>query len=275
MSIKGLNNIGNTCYLNSGLQMLVQNIDLCQIILHNNVKVMSDFIKEYYTGDNQVLTPLSIKTLVSGPTSIFNDGQQDAGEFIVYLLDILNTELKGNLDNLFAIKVETTIKCKLLSCLKKSIKVENNNYLFLPIKSTDKTLDDCYRGFKVHEKLEKDDMYYCESCQEKRIASKRVNVINWNKHLIMILKRFGSHNGRSMKNNQSIEIPIKWRHNYTIKGAVLHTGGINGGHYIYLSRIIKDDIWVVCDDSNIAQLNPEQVALCLSKAYIFHYIKTS
>ena len=52
-TIKGFNNIGNTCYLNSGLQLLIQNPDFCKIILQNsnkseNLQIMSNFIKEYY-----------------------------------------------------------------------------------------------------------------------------------------------------------------------------------------------------------------------------------
>ena len=68
--IKGLNNIGNTCYLNSGLQMLIQNIDFLKIILENhdkseNLKTMANFIKEYYTTIDSSITPDKIKEMVS------------------------------------------------------------------------------------------------------------------------------------------------------------------------------------------------------------------
>jgi len=278
-SPKGLNNVGNTCYLNSGLQMLIQNQDFCKLILDNqnkseNLKVMADFIKEYYTSSQRSVTPSDIKKMVGNKNKIFRgNSQQDSAEFIVYLLDILNDDLKGELNKLFQIKSETIIKCKLKRCLKTSTTIENNNYLILPINSSDETLDDCYRGYKVHEKLEGDDMYYCDACKAKRIASKRLQVVGWSDNLIVWLKRFENNGHRLSKNNKEIEIPFDWRHDYTIKGAVVHMGGIGGGHYIYISRDITTNVWTIYDDSSTSQLRPEQVQKYLNHAYIFNYVK--
>ncbi len=278
-SPKGLNNVGNTCYLNSGLQMLIQNQGFCKLILDNqhkseNLKVMADFIKEYYTSSQRSVTPSDIKRMVGNKNKIFRgNSQQDSAEFIVYLLDILNDDLKGELNNLFQIKSETIIKCKLKRCLKTSTTIENNNYLILPINSSDVTLDDCYRGYKVHEKLEGDDMYYCDACKAKRIASKRLQVVGWSDNLIVWLKRFENNGHRLSKNNKEIEIPFDWRHDYTIKGAVVHMGGIGGGHYIYISRDINTNVWTIYDDSSTSQLRQEQVQKYLNHAYIFNYIK--
>lgn len=278
-SPKGLNNVGNTCYLNSGLQMLIQNQGFCKLILDNqnkseNLKVMADFIKEYYTSSQRSVTPSDIKKMVGNKNKIFRgNSQQDSAEFIVYLLDILHDDLKGELNNLFQIKSETIIKCKLKRCLKTSTTIENNNYLILPINSSDETLDDCYRGYKVHEKLEGDDMYYCDACKAKRIASKRLQVVGWSDNLIVWLKRFENNGHRLSKNNKEIEIPFDWRHDYTIKGAVVHMGGIGGGHYIYISRDINTNVWTIYDDSSTSQLRPEQVQKYLNHAYIFNYIK--
>ena len=278
-SPKGLNNVGNTCYLNSGLQMLIQNQDFCKLILDNqkkseNLKVMADFIQEYYTSSQRSVTPSDIKKMVGNKNKIFRgNSQQDSAEFIVYLLDILHDDLKGELNKLFQIKSETIIKCKLNRCLKTSTTIENNNYLILPINSSDVTLDDCYRGYKVHEKLEGDDMYYCDVCKAKRIASKRLQVVDWSNNLIVWLKRFENNGHRLSKNNKEIEIPFDWRHGYTIKGAVVHMGGIGGGHYIYISRDITTNVWTIYDDSSTSQLRPEQVQKYLNHAYIFNYVK--
>ena len=278
-TIKGFNNIGNTCYLNSGLQMLIQNTDFCKIIMENrdlteNLKVVATFIEEYYLSENKSISPVHIKNMVGNKNRIFKgSNQQDAGEFIIYLLDILNDDLKGQLNRIFQFKTKTTIKCKLKTCLTYSIKEEYNNYLITSINSDSNDLDDCYRNFKVHEKLEGSEMYFCEKCQAKRVASRRLEVIDWNKHLIISLKRFENNNGRLSKNNKEINIPIDWRHDYTIKGAVIHSGGIGGGHYVYISRNIDNNTWTMCDDSSTYLIRSEQVQNYLNRAYIFHYVR--
>lgn len=274
---KGLNNMGNTCYLNAGLQMILQNKNFCTTIVDNsdkseNLNVMANFIKEYYNSPQKSVTPTEIKRLVSKKKGIMiGNNQEDSYEFIIFLLDILNDDLKGGLNNLFEIKSETTIKCKIKKCLKISKSIGENNYLILPIDSDDNDLDDCYRNYKSYEKLEGDEMYYCDNCKEKRIASKRVGVINWSKHLIIILGRFVNNKSRSSKINKEIKIPIDWRHDFTIKGAVIHSGGMGGGHYVFMGRDIKTNVWTMYDDSSTSTIRPEQVQNYLNRAYIFHY----
>ena len=277
--IKGFNNIGNTCYLNSGLQLLIQNTDFCNIILKNcnkseSLEIMANFIKEYYTTTNHAITPNKIREIVGNSNKIFyKNEQQDVAEFIVYLMDILDTDLQKNLNPLFDITTETIIKCKVLKCLKTSTTIHKNPFLILPIKDECLTLDDCYRQFKVHEKLEGDEMYFCQNCREKRIASKRVHVIEWSNNLIIWLKRFENNKERLFKNNKEIEIPIDWRHDFTIKGAVIHIGQINGGHYVYMSRNLETNNWLMCDDSSVTLIPKEKVQTYLNRAYIFNYIK--
>ena len=277
--IKGFNNIGNTCYINSSLQMLIQNIDFCKIILENfnkseNLQNMGNLIKEYYTTTNYAITPNKIKEIVGNKNKIFcGYEQQDAGEFIIYLIDIINTDLKKELNPLFDITTETIIKCKIRNCLRLSSTISKSPFLILPIKNECLTLDECYREFKIHEKLEGDNMYYCENCKEKRIASKYLNIIEWSNNLIILLKRFENNKEKLFKNNKQLEIPIDWRHNFTIKGAVIHIGEINGGHYIYISRNLSNNIWSMCDDSSIQLLPKEKVQSYLNIGYIFNYIK--
>ncbi len=61
--MKGFINIGNTCYLNSGLQMLIQNEEFCSLIMKyasgsKVLQTLSDFIMEYYSSDSKPIAPV-------------------------------------------------------------------------------------------------------------------------------------------------------------------------------------------------------------------------
>ena len=128
--MKGFNNIGNTCYLNAGLQMLIQNKLLCNLILKYSqqsqiLKIIGNFINEYYSASNQAITPIDIKRIVEQKQDLFcGYNQQDSTEFIVYLLNIIDEEIKkinttsSGIEQIFGIQINSRIKCKLKSCLK-------------------------------------------------------------------------------------------------------------------------------------------------------------
>lgn len=286
--MKGFRNIGNTCYLNSGLQMLIQNKDLCKLILKYSskseiLKKISDFLLEYYNDDSDnCIVPNEIKKIVEEKQDLFAGfQQQDSTEFVIYLLDIIDEEIKSidessnGIEPIFGIDFNVRIKCKLRECLKIYNRKEKNNFLLLDIDSKCSSLDDAYRNFKSGEKLESDDKYFCENCQEKRIASKRTNVNIWPRHLFIWLKRFRQ-NGRGKnftKNSQELEIPIIWRHNMKLVGAIIHYGNLNGGHYVYVGN--NNDKWYLFNDSNVSEIKTiSELNSLISKAYWLYYQNT-
>lgn len=275
---KGFNNIGNTCYLNSGLQMLIQNYDFCRIIKNNkndsqNLLTMSEFINEYYAHNNNPLTPDKIKQMVELKRKMFKGSRQhDSHEFVTTLMEILDDDTKGKINTLFEIEAKTTIKCKRLECLNISTSIEKTPFLILPIKSDSNNLDDCYRDYKVHEKLEDDNLYFCEKCNKKVIASKRLEVTKWSNHLIIQLKRFINNNNNLTKINKDIDIPLEWRHGFKISGAVIHNGGVGGGHYFYISKDM-DGVWTEYNDSSTSTISESRAQNYLNKAYLLYYVR--
>ena len=264
---KGLNNLGNTCYLNSGLQLIMNNKELCQHII--NIPELSEFVKTYYNSNLDSLSPNLIKDIVSRTNREFiGYNQNDAFEFIIYLLDYIFENIKPN--NIYEIQTKITVKCKLLSCLNKSEHIEKNNFLLLDIDNKTNNLEDCYRNYKQKEKLMDDNIYFCEKCNDKRIASKRTEILLWPKHLIVVLKRF-SHNGKSNKIIKSIDIPIYWRHNYVLKGIVFHSGSVFGGHYIYIGY--HNNKWIVFNDDSTYDLLLNQLNNYKDNGYIYYYEK--
>ena len=283
--MKGFQNIGNTCYLNAGLQMLVQNRDLCQLInkYSSSSEILgkiSNFINEYYDeSSTDIINPLEIKKIVEDKNDIFEGYlQQDSTEFIVLLLGIIDDEIKKvhkdsiGIQSIFGIKINVRIKCKLRECLQINNKKEFNNFLLLDIDSNCASLEDVYRNFKSCTKLESDNKYFCENCQAKRTASKRHSIDELPKYINIWLKRF-THNGITFtKINQPIDIPLVWKNNLHLQGAIIHSGSLNGGHYVYVGK--HESKWFLFNDSSINEINTSnELKKVLSKAYWVYYTR--
>jgi ubiquitin C-terminal hydrolase len=357
---KGLNNIGNTCYLNSGLQMLIQNKDFCKMILNNreisnNLETMTQFINEYYNIGNKSITPDSVKKIVEKIKPIFRGNKQhDSEEFIISLIEILNNDIvvnninkqnnlileklnftqnynlietfkkdcinilldfhnnkitfekllqlisesrknvgnelnnspfanfitelditKNSLKELFEFEIQKRIKCKEINCLNTRFTFCKEILLTLPINEKSTNLDECYHDFKVHELLTGSEMVECENCKKKQVTSTKINIRSWSKHLIICLNRYKNNkasNNISSKITKDIEIPFDWRHNYKLRGAVIHSGQFGGGHYIYIGRNIESNNWTIYDDSSASQIiNNDRAQQYLNKAYILYY----
>lgn len=280
--MKGLNNIGNTCYLNAGLQMLLQNKELHQLVLKHSkhsdkLKTLADFYQEYHNSSNGSLNPSNIKMIVEERQNMFQGfNQHDSSEFVIYLLDIINDEIKesSHLNSIYGLHMNIRIKCKLRDCLNIVNKKEISNILFLDIEQEYTELDDAYRSYRSRDKLDSDNMYYCEKCKDKRIASKRTNIEEWPNNLIIILKRFKQTGFRVQKMNQPLDIPLEWRHDNILQGAIIHYGSMNGGHYVYVGKY--NDKWYLFDDSNVSEIpSQEKLKVLLTHAYCLYYMKSS
>lgn len=293
--MKGFKNIGNTCYLNSGLQMLVQNRDLCKLIIEYSsgseiLSKIAEFIKKYYDeSSTDVIVPREIKKIVEEKKDLFEGfQQQDSTEFIIYLMDVIDEEIKriqqsnvnnrssatsqysGGIKQIFGIKFNVRIKCKLRECLQVYNREEYNNFLLLDIDSDCTSLEDAYRNFKSGAKLESDDKYFCEKCQAKRIASKRHTIDIWPKYLGIWLKRFRQNGKRFTKNDQELDVPLEWRHNNHLQGAVIHYGSLDGGHYVYIGK--HESKWYLFNDSSVSEIRSDsELKGLLAKAYWLCY----
>ena len=281
--MKGFNNIGNTCYLNSGLQMMVQNTNLCNLIykykdrsdILNNI---SNFIYEYYNSNKNSLTPKLIKNYVAETNNIFAGfGQQDSSEFILFFINLINDEInkvsskKDKVYNIFGFNIHTRFKCKVIDCLNISTNNTKEIFLELDINDTCNVLDDCYRLFKSRTVLDDDNKYFCEKCNKKRKASKRTSITHYPNDLIIVLKRFKFNGRRYEKNNQEIKIPTEWKQGYILNGFCFHSGSVNGGHYTYVG--LNNDEWYLYNDSSVSKLNDNELKRYIHYGYVYWFHK--
>ena len=282
--MKGFNNMGNTCYLNAGLQMIIQNIELCKLILKYSqqsliLNKISFVISEYYNDSSKSITPNEIKKIVEEKHNIFNGcGQQDSTEFVICLLNIIDDEIKKidtnskGIDDIFGINLNVRIKCKYNDCLQIYNNKEKNNFLILDIEPGMSTLDDLYRNFKSSDILDKDNQFYCEKCQTKRIASKRYQIIDWPNYLFISLKRFKQNGMNLTKQSQPIEINLLWRHGFSLVGAIIHYGNINSGHYVYIGK--QSNKWYLFNDAYVSEIKSDgELNKILNNAYWLAYKK--
>jgi uncharacterized UBP type Zn finger protein len=140
--MKGFNNMGNTCYLNAGLQMLIQNIDLCNLILKYSqqsiiLNKIGAVIEQYYK-ESGTITPADIKNIVEKRQQIFyGSSQQDSYEFVIFLLNIIEEEINKinvnskEIQDIFGINMNVRVKCKYNTCLQINNTNEKNNFLIL------------------------------------------------------------------------------------------------------------------------------------------------
>jgi|APSaa5957512622_1039677.scaffolds.fasta_scaffold59668_1 ubiquitin C-terminal hydrolase len=291
----GLNNIGNTCYLNSGLQTLVHCGALSKLILDNKfddpvLLTYQQFLNDYLTS-TKTISPSAIKLMVGIKNKLFmSSGQQDTHEFLISLITILeeafikmNEQSDGNMfinnislnewiSKLFDCNIYSIIKCSV--CGYCSNTKEEHRFLSLSINDLS-SLDDCFQEYIKPEMLE--EKWFCEKCKHKVNAVKSFMINSTPKYLYIHFKRFSyNQKNKAKKIENEIYVPPVWKlnkSNYILKGVVKQSGRINGGHYV--SYVKNNDGWFYFNDSSVSKIDEESVLSHAKQSYIVLYGKNN
>lgn len=299
--VVGLQNIGNTCYMNSGLQIIVHSTFLSQFILKNKfnspfLNTYQKFLRQYFTAsDSRPINPHELKSAISAYTKHFvGSRQEDSHEFIVYLLDVIEEEFKKeetiskrfNKNELISILFDTKGMTSIQSIDPEhakyhDTKTENIRYLSLPV--TGSTLEECFAEYQKDELLTGENKWLADDKTRLFVdAKKSFSIQHAPKYLIFQLKRYnfvlerggmlGRRRGASSKNSQLVKVPpimFICDKEYALRGFVLQSGSLNGGHYT--SGIYKSDQWYYCNDGSISKMDEARALSMASQSYLMFY----
>lgn len=255
----GLLNNGNTCYLNSSLQLLTQAGSYCHKMLRDykdsKFKKFNDLEKhivmlmknKWTINENIYFNPRYTQKVIAKQNSLFDPRagrQNDAHEALIYIIGLLDHESKL----VFKSILTSNVNCKV--CNNNSTIDEEFDILSLPItKTVSKSL------MSLFETEETDETVFCKICDKRTKCDKKYSIKMLGDNLIIHIKRFQTEvvkgKFRKKKINDRITIEDEIHINdltYELRGIILHNGSIDGGHYTFLGRDLVNK-WVLYNDS--------------------------
>ncbi|XP_006020441.1 ubiquitin carboxyl-terminal hydrolase 2 isoform X1 [Alligator sinensis] len=259
--LTGLRNLGNTCFMNSILQCLSNTRELRDYCLQsqylrdlNNTSrmhtaLMSEFAKLlqllWTSPPNDAVSPSEFKTQIQRYAPRFvGYNQQDAQEFLRFLLDGLHSEVNrvlvrprasaDNLDHLpdeekgrqmwrrYQEREDSRIGDLFVGQLKSSLTCSECGYcstafdpfwdLSLPIPKKgygEVTLMDCLRLFTKEDVLDGDEKPTCCRCKARTRCTKKFSIQKFPKILVLHLKRFSEARIRTSKLTTFVNFPLR------------------------------------------------------------------
>ncbi|KAK3096545.1 hypothetical protein FSP39_001156 [Pinctada imbricata] len=260
-----------------------------------------------WQGTKGAISPESLFTVIWKVVPRFRGyQQQDAHEFMRYLLDRLHVELLTllpypNIDSPFiGPKGKSTIVTAIFGGL-----LQNEvNYLSLDIPPQFSTrgskpkdgesqvcrLADCLSSFTDVEELEDTELYMCSNCKLRQRSTKKFWIRRLPNVLCLHIKRFRWQSFFRVKLETFVEFPLTGlsmnkyvlnnlhetrgsgggSNEYDLAAVIVHHGsGAGSGHYTSYAR--NEGQWFHFNDSTVTPCDSTTVAKC--KAYILFYIR--
>ncbi|XP_030456379.1 ubiquitin carboxyl-terminal hydrolase 23 [Syzygium oleosum] len=301
----GLENLGNTCFLNSVLQCLTYTEPLAAYLQsgkHQNSCRINGFcalcaiqkhVSRALKSTGRILAP---KDLVSNLRCISrnfrNARQEDAHEYMVNLLESMHkcclpsgvpTESPSAYDKslvhkIFGGRLRSQVKC--MQCSYCSNTFDPFLDLSLEIAKAD-SVGKALKHFTAAEQLDGGErQYQCQRCKQKVRALKQLTVHKAPYVLTIHLKRFHDPTQKINKSVQfdtaldlkpfvsgSYEGDLK----YTLYGVLVHHGwSTHSGHYYCYVRT-STNMWYSLDDNQVHQVSESKVLQ--QKAYMLFYVR--
>ena len=287
----GLTNIGNTCFMNSVLQVAVHCESLTKVMLndkHNGdiISAYRNFIKDYGGNNGRTVNPKKLKRAIEMKVKTFQGTrQQDSHEFILALLDQLDedflrenstSENKKIISHLFDTVAKVTVYSD--DTKEQSSHRENIRFISTSVPESDQeyTTIDCLDDFFGVSTI--DASWKTPSGKTVDNAYKLMTVKRVPKYLLIHLKRYRYDRRHGYKIDTVVKHPehLEWKNfpegtKYHLKSFSFQSGGLNSGHYVGYSRV--NDNWYCFDDSAVRKVDISHVLSIASRAYLICYEK--
>ncbi|GMI81461.1 hypothetical protein HRI_001815400 [Hibiscus trionum] len=303
----GLENLGNTCFLNSVLQCLTYTEPLAAYLQsgkHQNSCHIAGFcalcaiqkhVSRALQSSGRILAPNDLVSNLRCISRNFrNSRQEDAHEYMVNLLESMHkcclpsgvpsesprAYERSLVHKIFGGRLRSQVKC--LQCSYCSDTFDPFLDLSLEIVKADSLLK-ALKNFTAAEMLDGGEkQYQCQRCKQKVKATKQLTVYNSPHVLTIHLKRFQAHNlgqkiDRKVEFGSTIDMkPFVSGSNeghlkYTLYGVLVHRGwSTHSGHYYCFVRT-SSGMWYSLDDNRVLQVSERTVLE--QKAYMLFYVR--
>ncbi len=315
MNPPGLHNVGNTCFLNSVMQTLMHVPSLVQYLLtgqHSSTCQMNncvfctveDHAKKAFPSHGsrrgQAFAPAIAKHLKLVGKRFRPGRQEDAHEFLILLLDAMQTSVLQGHKTLDVRSKETTVVHRMFGgymrqqIICQKCQVPSNTYeatLALSLDVTD-SIQSSLAKMTSFETLTGRNRYKCEKCKALVEARKQTTIYKTPRTLILHLKRF-QFAARSSKITKPVTYPSTLdispylssstspsctnsgaggnltKAKYELTGVIVHSGGgVGSGHYFAFGKASSSS-WYEYNDSSVSTVGIDRALK--QQAYILMY----
>jgi ubiquitin carboxyl-terminal hydrolase 36/42 len=250
------------------------------------ISLYNDFLCLYNKSKNN-FSPSMIVKYVSNELGRIGSRQEDAEQYLNYIIDTLIDELKESckkgeykilhknlpietvITNLFTIKVKKIVSCPM--CDYKTVSNDDINKLYLSFNkdAQEQNLNSLLNEY-LYEILDDDNKWKCDRCKHYVNAHIRREIIKLPKYLIIALKRYDNHNHK-IETTVTIDDEFMFKNNnFYLRGIIYHSGTTSGGHYMYYGK--GDDEWNLYNDSSVQKTSSIDVDRIIKNGYIYLFV---
>ncbi|XP_074518711.1 ubiquitin carboxyl-terminal hydrolase 42 isoform X2 [Halichoeres trimaculatus] len=301
----GLQNMGNTCFLNSALQCLTYTPPFANYMLtreHSKtchepgfcmMCTMQNHIIQVFANSGNVIKPIGVLNELKRIAKHFRYGsQEDAHEFLRYTVDAMQksclagtkldrqTQATTFIHQVFGGHLRSRVKC--LNCKAVSDTFDPFLDITLEIK-TALSVSKALEQFVKPEQLDGENAYKCTKCKKMVTASKRFTIHRSSNVLTLSLKRFANFTGgkitKDVKYPEYLDLrPFMSQSQgeslvYGLYAVLVHSGfSCHAGHY-YCYIKASNGQWYQMNDSSVSVSDIRSVLN--QQAYVLFYIKSN